>query len=295
MTAAGVAALWFALVLAVAWCVRPHPVHRRPVRHRAADGWADTPDDSPALRPSGRHARHPGRAAKAATSVLIDLADQCSTLLGRATLLSVGIRPALPAAAGARTARRIGRVLVVGSALSVWSWTAAAAGAALAWWLPRVAARRRLERATAGMDAAVPELAELLVVAMGAGATPRRALEMAAAWGPPRLQPALARVLDGLRRGVRLDAALVELSAASPGLSQLADAVAGAIASGSPLIPTLSTVAAEARRVRRQRAQAAARRLPVLLLFPLTCCILPAFGLLTVGPALAAGLRTLGP
>ena len=37
----------------------------------------------------------------------------------------------------------------------------------------------------------------------------------------------------------------------------------------------------------------AARRLPVHLLFPLVLCTLPAFGLLTVAPLLAGGLRSL--
>jgi hypothetical protein len=42
----------------------------------------------------------------------------------------------------------------------------------------------------------------------------------------------------------------------------------------------------------RRRAEARARTVPVRLCFPLVACILPAFALLTVAPAVLAGLST---
>ena len=44
---------------------------------------------------------------------------------------------------------------------------------------------------------------------------------------------------------------------------------------------------------RRRRAEVAARKLPVKLLFPLVLCILPAFALLTVVPVIVSSLRAL--
>lgn len=62
---------------------------------------------------------------------------------------------------------------------------------------------------------------------------------------------------------------------------------------GAALGPTLDRLADDARRSRQRRAEEAARRIPVKLLFPLITCILPAFGLLTVAPLIAGGLRAL--
>ena len=51
----------------------------------------------------------------------------------------------------------------------------------------------------------------------------------------------------------------------------------------------LERLAVEERTPLRRRAEARARKVPVRLLFPLVFLVLPAFGLLTVVPALLAG------
>ena len=48
-----------------------------------------------------------------------------------------------------------------------------------------------------------------------------------------------------------------------------------------------------ARAERRRQAEAAARRIPLRLLFPLTLCVLPAFVLLTILPTVAQSLELL--
>jgi tight adherence protein C len=93
-----------------------------------------------------------------------------------------------------------------------------------------------------------------------------------------RLADALDRVPD-----------LVKSDAVRPLLRTLTDAERY----GSALGPSLERLADEARRARQRRAEEAARKLPVKLLFPLVVCILPAFGLLTVAPLIAGGLRAL--
>jgi tight adherence protein C len=71
--------------------------------------------------------------------------------------------------------------------------------------------------------------------------------------------------------------------------------VAGrALATGAPLIPAVSAFAAKLRDEQRSRQLAAARRLPVKLLFPLALLILPGFLILTIGPALLGSLERLG-
>ena len=62
---------------------------------------------------------------------------------------------------------------------------------------------------------------------------------------------------------------------------------------GAPLSAGLERLADEVRRDRRRKAEEAARRIPVKLLFPLVGCTLPAFALLTVAPLIAGAVRSL--
>jgi tight adherence protein C len=60
---------------------------------------------------------------------------------------------------------------------------------------------------------------------------------------------------------------------------------------GSPLSDLLVTQADSLRLVARRRAEARARRLPVLMLFPLTFCVLPALLIVFLGPPLLSLTR----
>jgi pilus assembly protein TadC len=91
-------------------------------------------------------------------------------------------------------------------------------------------------------------------------------------------------------------AALDDLAAparAGDAVRPLVAALAASERYGAPLADGLVCLADDARRLRRRRAEEAARRLPVTLLFPLVTCTLPAFGLLTVGPLIASAARSL--
>jgi pilus assembly protein TadC len=66
-----------------------------------------------------------------------------------------------------------------------------------------------------------------------------------------------------------------------------------ALVDGERLAPGLAGLAADARDLRRRRAEEAAARLPVRLLLPLVCCSLPAVAVLTIVPILAGALRGL--
>ncbi len=63
---------------------------------------------------------------------------------------------------------------------------------------------------------------------------------------------------------------------------------------GAPLLSAIEGYAASLRLEERSAAVERARRLPVKLLFPLALLILPGFLLLTVGPAVLAGIDRLG-
>ena len=74
---------------------------------------------------------------------------------------------------------------------------------------------------------------------------------------------------------------------------ELAAAIATADRDGLPLAPVLDRLAADARAARRRSGEAAARRLPVQLSFPLVVCTLPSFVLLAIAPAVLGALSTL--
>lgn len=94
-----------------------------------------------------------------------------------------------------------------------------------------------------------------------------------------------------LRRAGRSQADPARDPSDDPGLLLVARR---ALATGAPLAPAVSGYATALRNDDRSRRLAAARRLPVKLLFPLALLILPGFLLLTVGPAVLGSLERLG-
>lgn len=162
--------------------------------------------------------------------------------------------------------------------------------------LRALAIRHGRRQRTEAIDRAVPDLVDLLAVAAGVGQPVRSCVEAVADRAPVVLRPALRRVRQQCRRGVALRTALDELG---PKLGTqgpaLVEALVASHQSGSPLADALAHLAANGRDLRRRSAEAHARRLPVTLLFPLVCCILPAFALLAVVPLLAGSLSGLRP
>jgi len=140
----------------------------------------------------------------------------------------------------------------------------------------------------------LPDLVELIVIAVRGGATPAKALSIAAPNAPKALRPVLLEVDHRLRRGQRLADAL---SAFPESLGHEAtvfvDALGTADRYGLPLGPVLDRLADDIRDERRRRAERLARTLPIKLSFPLVVCTLPSFVLLAIVPALLGAVSTL--
>jgi tight adherence protein C len=144
---------------------------------------------------------------------------------------------------------------------------------------------------------ALPDTIDLLVIAVRAGLTPELAIRKVAPFSDQIIGQALATVVHRIdERGLRFADALDELIAilGEPVRPAVA-ALTGAERYGLALEPLLDSLAHHARTTRRRQADIAARRLPVLLAFPLVGCILPAFAVLSVVPALIGALRALHP
>ena len=167
--------------------------------------------------------------------------------------------------------------------------------ASRATWLVRpmrvLSMRRRARVEHRAVERSVPFVLDVLTVAARAGCTPRVALAATATWCPPATRGCLVDVERRCALGVALADSLDTLATEEPALASVAEVLALSERSGAPTAELLERLADEARADLRRRAEAHARRVPVRLLFPLVFLVLPAFGLLTVVPALLAGLR----
>jgi len=162
-----------------------------------------------------------------------------------------------------------------------------------------VVVRRRRPRRVAmarrrAIEAALPDAIELLVLCVHAGRSPTQAVVELARRGPAAVLDGFVAVELQLHRGRGLADALGALPATlGPPARELAAVMATADREGLPLAPVLDRLAADARAARRRQGEAAARRLPVRLSFPLVGCTLPAFVLLAIAPAVLGAVSTL--
>jgi tight adherence protein C len=142
--------------------------------------------------------------------------------------------------------------------------------------------------------AQMPDLIDLVIVAVRSGRAPPTAVRLAAEWAPEPLASSTRAVVRLFDAGERFADALADLRrSVGPAADPLVDALTAADRDGLAVVPTLDRLADEARRQRRRHADADARSLPIRLGFPLACCTLPSFVLLTVVPVLAGTLSSL--
>ncbi len=209
-------------------------------------------------------------------------------LVGRLALRLVH-RPDTP-----ESASRLGRAVLAGAATLVVLAPVAPIVGAVVWAWPAFGERRLRRRRHAELLRHLPEVADLLVLAVGAGLTVPLAVAAVARRAPGPLAAALGQAIGEVGLGRRLADALDDVP------TQLGEDVRPLIAAlvasdryGAPLLDSLVRLSVELRADRRRRAEEAARRVPVKLLFPLVFCTLPAFALLTVAPLIAGALRSL--
>lgn len=152
---------------------------------------------------------------------------------------------------------------------------------------------RRRRRSGDGL-AGLAETVDLLALVAGAGMTVPDAVASVARRGRGPVAEALAGAAADMALGRRCADALDGLpDALGDEVRPLVAALLASERHGSPLAAGLQQLAAEVRADRRRRAEARARQVPVKLLFPLVCCALPAFALLTLAPLIAGTFRSL--
>ncbi len=175
-------------------------------------------------------------------------------------------------------------------AVGLWSpplGVAVAAAGPLRRLLGRWRGQRRIAAAAADQ---VDLLAELLVLGLSAGWGFAQAL----AWAAPRVGDPVRTEVDTVVRWMRHQGGMAALDGRDGHAAGLYRLVARAQATGAPLVEAVEAFAADRMAWRRQQTLAAARRLPVVLVFPLALLILPGFVLVAVAPALIGALQRIG-
>jgi pilus assembly protein TadC len=196
-------------------------------------------------------------------------------LIGRARGVESTTRAAALGAREERIVRRARHVTLPGSVGRV---------------VESLVARRRARVVAAGLVQELPVVIDLLAVAVSAGCTPYLAVSVASDWAPPATAARLRAVRRSCDLGAGFAEALESEARDTPVLMPLIDALLASDRFGAPVGAALGRLAVEERAALRRRAEARARTVPVKLLFPLVFLVLPAFVLLTVAPALLAGL-----
>lgn len=161
---------------------------------------------------------------------------------------------------------------------------------------PYLILARRVRNRQRNIIRALPDALDLLVTCLEAG------LGIDAAFGKVTektgglLSQTFSMYLRQVGMGrTRRDAlAYVAHRTGVPDLVRLSSAVAQAESVGASLGDVLRTQAEDLRLGRRQRAQQAAQRAPVLMTIPLVLCFLPAMGIVVVTPSVLNLLRFIG-
>jgi tight adherence protein C len=182
----------------------------------------------------------------------------------------------------------------------LWGPAALLALAALGYWAPNLWLAWRARRRQRAVVEAFPDALDLMTVCVEAGLGTEAALVRVArdlALTSPALAEELQLVNLELRAGATRDRALRAL-AARTGVDEVEGFVTMVLQAerfGTALAQSLRVHAQGLRTERRQRAEEAAAKIALKLLFPLIFCIFPALLVVLLGPAMIQIHRVLLP
>jgi len=157
----------------------------------------------------------------------------------------------------------------------------------LAFLAPDAMLSRRIDERRAQIERTLPDMLDLLVISVEAGLGFEQALERTANVVPGPLADEARRMLQETRMGASRADALRALDERThvPDLQVFILAMLQADSFGISISRILKTQADEIRLRRRQRAQEAAQRAPIKMLFPLATCIFPSIFVVVLLPA----------
>ncbi len=211
----------------------------------------------------GRRSREQFRARQLLAGLLGALIG--ATLLALRLTLAIG--PSAVTAAALVVVGALGGVLLVDAELS-----------------------RAVRRRETALIAEFPAVAELLALAVGAGESPRNALERVTRTSTGELAGELQRALADTRAGTPLVSALEQLAARTrvAPISRFVDGLAIAVERGTPLADVLRAQASDVREAGKQALLEAGGRKEIAMMIPVVFCVLPVTVLFAAYPALSS-------
>lgn len=140
----------------------------------------------------------------------------------------------------------------------------------------------------------LPDVMDVMVIGVEAGLGLDSAMDQVARSTRGPMADELHRVLQEMRLGVARSEALRALAGRTSvrDLKRLVTALIQAGELGISVAPILREHAAEQRVRRRQRAEEAAQKVPVKMLFPILFCMFPVIFVVIIGPAVIQLLKT---
>lgn len=166
----------------------------------------------------------------------------------------------------------------------------------LGWLLPAVAIKRRGTRRLDRVDAALPELIDVLTATIEAGLGFAGSLALCAKRFDGPLGQELRLTLQEQTMGLSTNAALEHMRERcdTPSVRAFVRAVGQGESLGVSIGAMMRNLATETRKRRRANAQERIQKAPVKLLFPLVFLIFPALLIVLLYPAVHTVLTTLG-
>lgn len=164
----------------------------------------------------------------------------------------------------------------------------AVGGTAGAFLAPDLLLRQRAKERQRQMESDLPDLLDQLTISVEAGLAFDAALQRVVRSGSGPLVEEFGRMLQDVQVGTRRSEAfeqLIERTEAAD-VRHVVKSLIHADRHGSPLAKTLRLQAKEIRLKRRTRAEEAANKIAIKLLFPVVFCLFPALFIVILGPAM---------
>src|SRR3954452_8089338 len=169
--------------------------------------------------------------------------------------------------------------------------------AALVGWMgPMLVLRDRLERRRAAIEAALPELIDLLVLMVEAGLGFSGSMRIAGGWLRGPLGDELRLTLQEQNMGLSTSEALTNLldRCDTPSMWSFVRSILQGETLGVSIGAILRNLAGEMRKRRRQAAEERAEKARIKMLFPLVFLIFPPIFIVLLYPALSSLTQSLG-
>jgi tight adherence protein C len=162
-----------------------------------------------------------------------------------------------------------------------------AVGVLVAYLGPDLVVRRLADRRQARITVELPDVLDQLTISVEAGLGFEAALQRVVRHTPGPLAEELGRMLQDVQVGIRRSVALERLlqRTDAPDFRHVVVSLVQSERLGVPLARTLRNQAREMRLKRRMRAEEAANKIGVKLMFPVVFCLFPSLFIVILGPA----------